>query len=71
MQDRYKAVPIRQDGKRLTVAMANPKDVFALDEMRLKTGLDVRAVLCPPSRSEGFANGSLNGSQRRRARRRW
>lgn len=62
MQDRYSAVPVRQDGKRLTVAMANPKDVFALDEMRMKTGLDVRAVLCPPSQVEALKNGGLNGS---------
>src|SRR6185503_3910624 len=53
---------IRQDGKRLTVAMANPKDVFAIDEMRMKTGLDVRAVLCPPSQVEALKNGSLNGT---------
>jgi type IV pilus assembly protein PilB len=61
MQERYKAVPIRLDGKRLTIAMANPKDVFALDEMRMKTGLDVQAVLVAPSQLEGIKNGSLNG----------
>ncbi|MBV9467789.1 MAG: Flp pilus assembly complex ATPase component TadA, partial [Abitibacteriaceae bacterium] len=48
-------------GKRLTVAMANPNDVFALDEIRMKTGLDVRAVLCSPSQIEAFKNGS-NGN---------
>src|SRR5687768_9007565 len=63
MQERYKAVPIRLDGKRLTIAMANPKDVFALDEMRMSTGLDVHAVLIPPSQMEGIKNGSLaNGN---------
>jgi type IV pilus assembly protein PilB len=61
LQERYKAVPIRLDGKRLTIAMANPKDVFALDEMRMKTGLDVQAVLIAPSQMEGIKNGSLNG----------
>lgn len=62
MQERYKAVPLRLDGKRLTIAMANPKDVFALDEMRMKTGLDVHAVLIPPSQIEGIKNGSLGHS---------
>jgi type IV pilus assembly protein PilB len=62
MQERYKAVPIRLDGKRLTIAMANPKDVFALDEMRMKTGLDVHAVLVAPSHMEKLKNGSLNGN---------
>ena len=62
MQERYQAIPIRLDGKRLTVAMANPKDVFAVDEMRMKTGLDVQAVLVAPSHLEKLrSGGSLNG----------
>ncbi len=59
MQERYKAVPVRVDGKKLTVAMANPKDVFALDEMRLKTGLEVSAVLAPPTQVQALRSGAL------------
>ncbi len=65
MQERYKAVPVRVDGKKLTVAMENPRDVFALDEMRLKTGLEVSAVLSPPSQMQALRIGTLatlNGS---------
>ncbi len=62
MRERYRAIPIRLDGKRLTVAMANPKDVFALDEMSLKTGLNVQPVMVPPSQLEALRNGSLNGT---------
>lgn len=64
MRDRYQAVPLRLDGKRLTVAMANPRDVFALDEIRMKTGLDIRAVLSPPSQLEALKNGgpATNGA---------
>jgi type IV pilus assembly protein PilB len=61
LQDRYGAVPIRLDGNRLTVAMRDPKDVFALDEMRLKTKKDVRAVLSPPSQVEAWKKRALNG----------
>ena len=59
MQERYKAVPVRVDGKKLTVAMEKPKDVFALDEMRLKTGLEVFAVLSPPSQVQALRSGAL------------
>jgi len=61
MQQRYKATPIKLDDKRLTVAMENPKDVFAIDEMRIKTKLDIRAVLVPPSQVQAIKNGE--GSQ--------
>ncbi len=38
---RYKATPISLEGKRMTVAMVNPLDIFATDEMRLITGKEV------------------------------
>ena len=59
MQERYKAVPVRADGKKMTVAMENPRDVFALDEMRLKTGLEVSAVLAPPTQLRALRSGTL------------
>ncbi|HEX2700851.1 MAG TPA: GspE/PulE family protein, partial [Acidimicrobiales bacterium] len=45
---RHLALPIRWDGERLVVAMANPSDVFALDDMRSMTGSPVKAVLADP-----------------------
>lgn len=59
MQDRYKAVPVRKDEKRLTVAMSKPNDVFALDEMRMKTGLEIRAILATASQMEALRNGTI------------
>ena len=38
---RYKAVPIRRNGNRLVVAMADPTNVFAIDDIRLITGYEV------------------------------
>lgn len=35
---KYKTIPVLKIGKRLTCAMANPWDVFAIDEIRTKTG---------------------------------
>lgn len=42
---RFKAVPISLNNGRLTVAMVNPLDIFAIDEMRLITGKDVEPVI--------------------------
>ena len=63
MQERYKAVPIRKDEKRLTVAMAKPNDVFALDEMRMKTGFEIRALLAGPGQMEALRNGTLGAAE--------
>lgn len=48
MMERYKLVPIRIDGNQLTVAMANPKDLMAIDDLRTITRLQIRAVLAAP-----------------------
>jgi len=42
---RWKAVPINRNGPRLVVAMANPLDVYAIDQMRLVAGMDIESVI--------------------------
>ncbi|MCJ7822534.1 MAG: GspE/PulE family protein, partial [Armatimonadetes bacterium] len=42
---RWKAVPIDRNGPRLVVAMTNPLDVYAIDQMRLVTGMDIESVI--------------------------
>ena len=42
---RYNAIPIRRSGNRLTVAMSDPSNVFALDDMRLITGYEIDPIL--------------------------
>jgi type IV pilus assembly protein PilB len=42
---RWKAVPIDRNGARLVVAMVNPLDVYALDQMRLVAGTDIESVI--------------------------
>jgi len=59
MQERHKAVPLLQEGNRLTVAMADPKNIFALDELKMKTRMDIRPVMAAPSQLEAFKNGKL------------
>ncbi|HJV52286.1 MAG TPA: ATPase, T2SS/T4P/T4SS family [Noviherbaspirillum sp.] len=40
-------VPLKVEGKRLTLAMADPLDTGLLDDLRFVTGLDIAPVLAP------------------------
>ncbi|RJQ30634.1 MAG: type II secretion system protein GspE [Peptococcaceae bacterium] len=42
---RHKLVPIKKEGNQLTVAMADPLNVVAIDDLRLILGCDVEPVL--------------------------
>jgi type IV pilus assembly protein PilB len=45
---RLRVVPLYQVGRTLTVAMANPEDIGALDELRRALGLDITPLLADP-----------------------
>jgi type IV pilus assembly protein PilB len=45
MARRLKCIPIARSEGRLTLAMTNPLDIYAIDEVRLITGMDVEAVI--------------------------
>ena len=45
MAQQYKAMPIFKIGNSLTVAMADPKDIVAIDNMSRKAKCDIEAVL--------------------------
>ena len=57
MQDRLKAIPLYQEGNTLIVAMEDPKNFHAIEDLRIKTGRDIRGVLAPPSQVAAFKNG--------------
>ena len=42
---RFKALPLDAQGKRLLVAMANPLDVFVIDELRAHTGYEIEPLI--------------------------
>ena len=42
---RYNLIPLRRNGSKLVVAMADPTNVFALDDLRLITGFEIEPVL--------------------------
>jgi type IV pilus assembly protein PilB len=45
MARRHQLIAIDKDEKKLTVAMANPLDVFAYDELKIRLGYDINSVL--------------------------
>jgi type IV pilus assembly protein PilB len=59
---RYNAVPIRRSGNRLTVAMADPTNVFALDDIRLITGYEIDPMLAAPDDIGALMRGTDNGA---------
>ncbi len=42
---RFQVVPVRREGRVLTVAMANPDNIFAIDDIKFITGLEVTPVV--------------------------
>jgi type IV pilus assembly protein PilB len=59
---RYSAVPIRRSGNRLTVAMTDPQNVFALDDIRLITGYEIDPMLATPDDISALLSTSDNGA---------
>ncbi|MFQ5512426.1 MAG: type IV-A pilus assembly ATPase PilB [Candidatus Krumholzibacteriia bacterium] len=42
---KFQVVPVGREGRVLTVAMANPDNIFAIDDIKFITGLEVRPVV--------------------------
>jgi len=42
---KFQVVPVKREGRVLTVAMANPDNIFAIDDIKFITGLEVRPVV--------------------------
>jgi type IV pilus assembly protein PilB len=45
MAKRYRAIPVAQQNGKLIVALADPLDIFAIDEIRQHTRLEIEAVI--------------------------
>jgi type IV pilus assembly protein PilB len=46
---KFQVVPVKRQGRVLTVAMANPDNIFAIDDIKFITGLEVRPVVATES----------------------
>jgi type IV pilus assembly protein PilB len=43
---KFQVLPLQRKGRVLTVAMANPSNIFAIDDIKFITSLDVQPVVC-------------------------
>lgn len=59
--ERYQAVPIAKIGSLLTVAVPQPLDLIALDDLRELTGCEIRLVLATPAEIQNALSGHLGG----------
>ena len=46
---RFQVVPVSREGRILTVAMANPDNIFAIDDIKFITGFEVKPVVATES----------------------
>ncbi|HAW59879.1 MAG TPA: type II secretion system protein GspE, partial [Actinobacteria bacterium] len=49
MARRYTILPIDFEGEKLVVAMADPANIFAIDDLRIVTGYDIKPVVATES----------------------
>jgi type IV pilus assembly protein PilB len=47
--NKFQAVPVSRSGRRLTVAMANPANIFAIDDIKFITGYEVQPCVATES----------------------
>jgi len=53
---RYEVVPVKRVGRLLTVAMGNPTDLFALEDIKFLTGLEVQPVVATETAIQEILN---------------
>jgi len=57
---RHRMIPVARVGKGITVAMGDPFDIFALDELRSATGLDVTPVVASEKEVQRLLESSVS-----------
>ncbi|HET9951066.1 MAG TPA: type IV-A pilus assembly ATPase PilB [Candidatus Eisenbacteria bacterium] len=45
--NKFQVVPVAKSGRRLQVAMSNPSNIFAIDDIKFITGCEVQAMVAP------------------------
>lgn len=45
LAERYQVIPIKKNGKKLTIAMVDPTNFYAIDDVRMVSGCEVEAVI--------------------------
>lgn len=63
LAERYQIIPIKREGKKLTVAMVDPTNFFALDDVRMITGCEVEPVIAAEGEVKRVISQSYGVSQ--------
>jgi type IV pilus assembly protein PilB len=58
---RYRAVPLARDGNTLTVAMQDPLDLVAIDDLAMVTDLEIEPAVAPQSEIDRFIERRYEG----------
>jgi type IV pilus assembly protein PilB len=53
---KYMIIPLSRSGSTLTVAMANPADIFAIDDVRFMTGYNIKPMVAPETSIQNAVN---------------
>ncbi len=53
---KYMIIPLSRSGSTLTVAMANPSDIFAIDDVRFMTGYNIKPMVAPETSIQNAVN---------------
>jgi len=61
LMDRYECVPVRREGNKLVVAMSDPTNILALDDLRMATGLEIQPALASASQIRAIITGERGG----------
>jgi type IV pilus assembly protein PilB len=56
LAQKYKVIPIEKDGDRIVLAMADPLNVLAIDDVRITTGCDIEPAIASESEIENAIN---------------
>ncbi|MFA5480241.1 MAG: ATPase, T2SS/T4P/T4SS family [Candidatus Muiribacteriota bacterium] len=59
---KHNLIPLFKDSNRLTIAMADPLDVFAIDQIQYKTGLNIDIVIASKAEIDGAQKQYYSGS---------
>ncbi len=62
ISERYHVIPIAKIGAVLTIAISQPLDLIALDDLKELTGCDIRPVLATPAEIQTALSGHVGGS---------
>lgn len=67
LAEKYKVIPVERDNNRIVLAMADPLNVFAIDDVRMATGCDIEPAIASETDIDAAIAASFNGGFNDRA----